>query len=649
MGNNYVRNAIILLILTALGIGAYNIWESETTPPSISYSTFLEQLRKGEIKKVHIKGGELRIVDKYDRHFSTFAPDITVLMPELDKYNVEVTAESSKISGIEGVLNSLLPVLLILGAWFIFTRNSGQKASSFGKDKAKDFSRAEHRVTFDDVAGIPEAKEELMEVVDFLKFPEKYRKLGAQIPKGVLLQGPPGTGKTLMAKAIAGEAGVPFFSLSGSDFVEMFVGVGASRVRELFKEAKKMAPCIVFIDEIDAIGSKRSAGGSAGGGHDEREQTLNALLVEMDGFESNKTVIIIAATNRPDVLDPALLRAGRFDRQITIPLPDVKGRLRILEVHAKKIKISRAVRLAEIARSIPGFSGADTANLVNEAALMAARHGKEVVELEDFEEAKDKIIMGLERKSMVISEKEKRITAYHEAGHAIVAKLLPETDALHKITIMPRGRALGLTQQLPLDERHTYSTLYLENRIKTLFGGRAAEEIVFNQRTTGASNDLLSATEIATRMVCEWGMNDTIGPLSIVSTQEGFLGGTSTARSYSEKTAQEIDRQVKELLDRCYQETLDMLKANNEFLHKLAEVLLVHETIDAEEVDIVLKCSVKQKKKKSAAENAACSVEDRGSDASRQGESLPEVDGKDKQDNSGKGVVSQEFRSDRII
>ena len=421
----------------------------------------------------------------------------------------------------------------------------------------------------------------------------------------------------------------------------MFVGVGASRVRELFKEAKKMAPCIIFIDEIDAIGSKRSAGGSAGGGHDEREQTLNALLVEMDGFESAKTVIIIAATNRPDVLDPALLRAGRFDRQITIPLPDVKGRLRILEVHAKKIKMSRGVRLADIARSIPGFSGADTANLVNEAALMAARRGKKVVELEDFEEAKDKIIMGLERKSMVISEKEKRITAYHEAGHAIVAKLLPETDALHKITIMPRGRALGLTQQLPLDERHTYSTLYLENRIKTLFGGRAAEEIVFNQRTTGASNDLLSATEIATRMVCEWGMNDTIGPLAITSTQEGFLGGTSTSRSHSEQTAREIDRQVKELLDRCYEETMDLLKTNNEFLHRLAEVLLVHETIDAEEVDIVLKCSVKKASEKAASESAsACVLDSRASKKLNNNKETPAETEPDK--NSGKEVVEQE-------
>ncbi len=604
MGNNYVRNAIILFILTAFGIAVYNVWVSETTPPAVTYTSFLEQLRKGEIIKVHLKGGEIRGVDKYDREFSTYAPDITVLMPLLEEKHVEITAESDKTSGIAGLMTSLMPVLLILGAWFIFTRSKGKKTSSFGKDKAKDYSKDEYKVTFGDVAGIPEAKEELMEVVDFLKFPEKYRELGAQIPKGVLLQGPPGTGKTLMAKAISGEAGVPFFSLSGSDFVEMFVGVGASRVRELFKEAKKTAPCIIFIDEIDAIGSRRSGGDLAGGGHDEREQTLNALLVEMDGFESAKTVIIIAATNRPDVLDPALLRAGRFDRQVTIPLPDVKGRLRILEVHAKKIKMSRNVRLADIARSIPGFSGADTANLVNEAALMAARHGKNAVDMEDFDEARDKIIMGLERKSMVISEKDKRITAYHEAGHAIVAKLLPETDALHKITIMPRGRALGLTQQLPLDERHTYSTLYLINRIKTLFGGRAAEEIVFNQRTTGASNDLMSATEIATRMICEWGMNDIIGPRSIVSTQEGFLGGNTSTRSHSEQTAKEIDRQVRELLERCYDETLELLKTNNEFLHKLAEVLLVHETIDAEEVNIVLACSMKEDGENKYSDNA---------------------------------------------
>lgn len=592
MTDNYVRRAILLFLVTLAGVIIYNVWLMESSAPGLSYTRFMSQLQSGEISKVHIKGGDITGTDIYNRKFSTFVPDIQTIMPLLQEKKVEITAENDRPSGLSSVVSNLIPVFLILGAWFIFMKQKNAKESNFAKTKAKAFTKSGNKVVFDDIAGIPEAKEELVEIVEFLKLPEKYSRLGGQMPKGVLLQGPPGTGKTLMAKAIAGEAGVPFFSIGGSDFVEMFVGVGASRVRELFTEAKKNAPCIIFIDEIDAIGSKRSGGSTSGGGQDEREQTLNALLVEMDGFESQETVIIIAATNRPDVLDPALLRPGRFDRQVTIPLPDVKGRLRILEVHSKNIILSKSTHLPEIARSIPGFSGADVANLVNEAALMAARSNKNSVDMQDFEAAKDKIIMGLERKHIAISEKEKRITAYHEAGHAIVARLLPETDPLHKITIIPRGRALGLTQQLPIDERHTYSTTYLINRIKTLFGGRAAEDIVFGQKTTGASNDLVAATDIASRMVCEWGMNEEIGPLAYIQTQDSFLGTSATSRSYSELTAREIDHQIKSMLERCYKETVELLETNNEFLHKLAEVLLVHETIDAEEVNIVFQCYI---------------------------------------------------------
>ncbi len=591
---NNIQTGLWMLLLTGIAIIGYNIYLAETTAPAQSYTNFLNELQDDKIKSVHLKGGAITGVDVLDREFSSFSPEVGTLMPLLAKYNVEISAEAPPAGSFGGGLKSMLPLLLILGAWFIFTRN--KSGDGFGKKKGTRFTPVTNsNVTFNDVAGIAEARTELKEVVDFLKYPEKFSRLGGHIPKGVLLQGPPGTGKTLLAKAIAGEAHVPFFSMGGSDFVEMFVGVGASRVRELFTEAKKNSPCIIFIDEIDAIGGKRS-GGTASGGGDEREQTLNALLVEMDGFGSNETIIIVAATNRPDILDPALLRPGRFDRQVTISNPDIKGRKMILEVHIKKIAASKNINLPEIARSIPGFSGADIANLVNEAALTAARDGKDSVDMEDFENAKDKIVMGLERKDAVISEKNRRITAYHEAGHAIVAKLLPETDPLHKVTIIPRGQALGLTQQVPLEDHLTYSKEYILNRIKILMGGRSAEEQIFGRLTTGASSDILSATEIATRLICEWGMSDIIGPIAYLQEQGSFLGGQSMAKSHSEQTARLIDSEVKRVITECYEETKQLLHDNNKLLHKLAEALLVNETVDGEEVDIVLHCYIKEKK-----------------------------------------------------
>jgi cell division protease FtsH len=459
------------------------------------------------------------------------------------------------------------------------------KAAGFGKSKVVVAGR-KARVTFSQVAGMPEAKAELEEIVDFLRNPDRFTCLGGRLPKGVLLQGPPGTGKTLLAKAIAGEAGVPFYSISGSDFVEMYVGVGASRVRDLFRQAKADAPCIIFIDEIDAVGRRRGAG--AVSGQDEREQTLNALLVEMDGFETGDNVVLVAATNRPDVLDRALLRPGRFDRQINIPAPDVRGREEILGVYARQVAMSPEVVLANFARVTPGFTGAELANLVNEAALLAARKGKQAIEANDLEEAKDKIVMGTERKGLVVSEEERRTTAYHEAGHAILARILPGADPLHKITIIPRGRSMGMTQQMPLDDRHTYSKEYLTNRIKIMLGGRTVEELVFNQITTGASNDLQAATDLATRMVCEWGMSATLGPRAYGREEDVFLGGDLRQGGYSEETARIIDREINQLIADCYQEAVILLEGMMPYLHKLAATLLQHETIDAEEVDRII-------------------------------------------------------------
>ena len=590
---NQIQLGLLLLTLTAIAVFGYNVYLRETTPPQRAYTEFLADLRQGNVAKVHFRGQALTGEDSASRPFGTFVPDVGALVPRLLEKEVVITGEAEATTGVADAFKTLLPFLLILGGWLIFSKKSFKGELTAGRGSRFTPVKGE-RITFKDVAGITEAKEELQEIVEFLKHPEKYSRLGGRIPKGVLLQGAPGTGKTLLAKAIAGEASVAFFSMGGSDFVEIFAGVGASRVRELFMEAKKSAPCLIFIDEIDAIGGRRS-GGQNGGSSDEREQTLNALLVEMDGFDSKDTVIMIAATNRPDILDPALLRPGRFDRQITISLPDVKGRLKILEVHAKKIIATPEIDLAAIARSIPGFSGAEIANLVNEAALTAAKRNKAAVEMADFEEAKDKIVMGLECKSIAVSEKDRRLTAYHEAGHAIVGLLLEETDPLHKITIIPRGRAMGMTQQVALDERHTYSREYLLNRIAILMGGRAAETLVFNRLTTGASNDILQATEIAARLICEWGMSPAIGPISYRISGEGFLGENSQVKPHSEMIARRIDHEIKHLIGGCYDQAADLLKKHNRFLHKFAEALLLNETMDAEEVDIVYRRYLKER------------------------------------------------------
>ena len=592
---NPIQLGLLLLTVTALTILGYNVYLRETTPPALSYSEFLTELRADNIATIHLQGGAIIGEDRAGRPFGTFAPDVPALLPLLEEKKVLIGAEAAPTGSSVEVFKTLLPLLLIIGGWLIFSKKSSTDAFGQRSGRSSRFTPVEsERVTFRDVAGIAEVTEELQEVVEFLKKPGKYSRLGGRIPKGVLLQGAPGTGKTLLAKAIAGEASVAFFSMGGSDFVEIFAGVGASRVRELFLEAKKSVPCLIFIDEIDAIGGRRS-GSNSSGSSDERDQTLNALLVEMDGFGTKDTVIMIAATNRPDILDPALLRPGRFDRQITISLPDIKGRIKILEVHARKIIASAEIDLEKIARSIPGFSGAEIANLINEAALMAARRGKEAVEMDDFEEAKDKIIMGLARKSVVVNEKDRRITAYHEAGHAIVGLLLEETDPLHKITIIPRGRAMGLTQQLPLDERYTYSRQYLENRITTLLGGRTAETLVFNRLTTGASNDIVAATEIATRLVCEWGMSEALGPIAYRQSVDGFLGSSAQIQPHSEMIAQRIDVEIKQVIDSCGDQAVEILKKHNKFLHKFAEALLINETMDAEEVDIVYRSYLKER------------------------------------------------------
>ena len=581
------RNVLICIILFALGFLTYKIWTVENTPPPIPYSSFLTSLAKNEISEVHIKDGVISGLDAFQNEFSTYAPDVANLIPALTAHNVAIITEQHKPSLLPQFVVTTLPIVLMVGLWMFLNvkHQQSDKKSDFNKSKAS--LDPKRRVLFKDVAGIPEAKEELIEIVEFLKRPKEYTKLGGRIPKGVLLQGPPGTGKTLLAKAIAGEAGVPFFSISGSDFVEMFVGVGASRVRKLFAQAKKEAPCIIFIDEIDAVGRKRGAGADSAGGQDEREQTLNALLVEMDGFQTGETVIMVAATNRPDILDPALLRPGRFDRQITIMPPDVKGRQRILEIYTNKVTMAENIDLAQIANATPGFTGAELANLINEAALLAARKKKEAIDLDDLEDAKDKILMGTERKGMVISDKERSFTAYHEAGHAVIAMTLSDSDPVNKITIVPRGRAMGMTQQTAIDDRHSYSKEYLSNRITILLGGRTAEELVFNQFTTGASNDLQMATDIATKMICEWGMSDALGPRAYIASDEGFLGNSGTQRIYGSETARAIDMEINQLIENCYQEAMIILEGKRKMLDMMAEILLAEETIDAAEISII--------------------------------------------------------------
>ncbi|TLY37560.1 MAG: ATP-dependent metallopeptidase FtsH/Yme1/Tma family protein [Nitrospirae bacterium] len=598
--NSRAKNLIFWVVVGLFMILLFNVFSIPGQSPDeeIKFSDFVGKVERGEVNEVTIRGNYINGSFKDGRSFKTYTAEYPDLVDTLRKSNVAIVAKPPEDNPwYITLLVTWGPFVLFLALWFFLMRQmqvGGNKALSFGRSRARLLTEDRKKVTFSDVAGIDEAKEEVVEIIEFLKDPHKFQKLGGRIPKGVLIVGPPGTGKTLLAKAIAGEAGVPFFSISGSDFVEMFVGVGASRVRDLFEQGKKHAPCIIFIDEIDAVGRLRGAG--LGGGHDEREQTLNQLLVEMDGFETSEGVILIAATNRPDVLDPALLRPGRFDRQITVNRPDVRGRTEILKVHTKKVPLAKDVELEIISRGTPGFSGADLENLVNEAALLAARLNKTTVELKDFEFAKDKVLMGVERKSMVLTDQEKRTTAYHEAGHALMARLLPGTDPVHKVTIIPRGRALGLTMQLPTDDRHSYSKEFLYNSLAILMGGRVAEELVFNQITTGAGNDIERATDLARKMVCEWGMSEDLGPLTFgKKDEEIFLGREiATRRDYSEDIAIKIDAEVKRLVLGNYERTKKMLRDNMAALKALAEALLEKEVLDAPEIDKIIQGAAPQ-------------------------------------------------------
>ncbi|MFO0707229.1 MAG: ATP-dependent zinc metalloprotease FtsH [Nitrospira sp.] len=592
--NSRVKNLLFWVVVGLFMILLFNLFSVPTHAPEeeVIFSDFMAKIDKGDVEKAIIKGNHISAVLKDKTRIRTFSPDYPDLVKVLREKDVQIEVKPPDESPwYITFLVTWGPFILFLGLWFFLMRQmqiGGNKALSFGKSRARMLTEERKKVTFSDVAGIEEAKEEVLEIIEFLKDPRKFQKLGGRIPKGVLIVGPPGTGKTLLAKAIAGEAGVPFFSISGSDFVEMFVGVGASRVRDLFEQGKKHAPCIIFIDEIDAVGRLRGAG--LGGGHDEREQTLNQLLVEMDGFDTTEGVILIAATNRPDVLDPALLRPGRFDRQVVVNRPDLRGRAEILKVHTKKVPVAANVELEKIARGTPGFSGADLENLVNEAALWAARQNKKEVEVIDFEMAKDKVLMGAERKSLMLTDEEKRTTAYHEAGHALIAKLLPGTDPVHKVTIIPRGRALGVTMQLPTDDRHNYSRDFLYNNLAILMGGRVAEELVLHHVTTGAGNDLERATELARKMVCEWGMSEKLGPLTFGRKEEEiFLGREiATKRDFSEQVALEIDHEIKRLVTENYERTKRLLTEHMTSLKALAEALLEKEVLDATEIDQIL-------------------------------------------------------------
>ena len=592
--NQTSKNLALWLVLGLMFLLLFNVFTRQhSREPEVVFSDFWASVEKGDVQEVTIQGNHIQGKYQSGESFKTFTPGDPDLVKMLRDRKVRIAAKPEDESPWYMVLLvNWFPMLLLIGVWIFFMRQmqvGGGKAMSFGKSRARLLTENQSKITFNDVAGVEEAKDELQEIIAFLKDPKKFTKLGGRIPKGCLLVGPPGTGKTLLARAIAGEAGVPFFSISGSDFVEMFVGVGASRVRDLFVQGKKNAPCIIFIDEIDAVGRQRGAG--LGGGHDEREQTLNQLLVEMDGFESNEGVILIAATNRPDVLDPALLRPGRFDRTVVVPRPDIKGREGILGVHVRKVPLDKDVDVAILARGTPGFAGADLENLVNEAALLAAREDKEKVEMQDFELAKDKVMMGTERKSMIISEEEKRNTAYHEAGHALVAKMLPGTDPIHKVTIIPRGMALGLTQQLPIDEKHTYPKDYLLNNVAILFGGRVAEELILEHMTTGAGNDIERATEIVHRMVCEWGMSEKLGPMTFGKKEEQiFLGRDFTQQTdYSEDTATAIDSEIRRIILESYERAKKILTTNLELLHKVAQRLLEKESLDGSEIDALVR------------------------------------------------------------
>ena len=587
--NAFYKNIALWLVIMLMMIMLYNLFNQQRMPETtVGYSEFLAMVDDERVAEVVIQGQELFITDINRRNFTVFAPQDVDLIKILRQKGVSISAKPpSDTPWYMSVLVSWFPMILLIGVWIFFMRqmqSGGGKAMSFGKSRARLQSDKSTKVTFADVAGIEEAKEELGEIIDFLKEPKKFTRLGGRIPKGVLLMGSPGTGKTLLARAIAGEADVPFFSISGSDFVEMFVGVGASRVRDLFVQGKKNAPCIIFIDEIDAVGRHRGAG--LGGGHDEREQTLNQLLVEMDGFESNEGVILISATNRPDILDPALLRPGRFDRQVVVPLPDIRGREEILKVHLKKIPVGPDVIIVNIAKGTPGFSGADLENLVNEAALLGAKREKDRIDMADLEDAKDKVYMGLERKSKVMREEDRKTSAYHEGGHALVALFLPGTDPLNKITIVPRGSAAGITWFLP-EERDFKFKDQLENELSITFGGRVAEEIVFQRISTGASNDIKQATELAHTMVCTWGMSEELGPLSYAKDNEHiFLGREiSQHRDYSEETARKIDAEVNKLIADAYDRAKTVLKKNIDILHKLVELLLEKETVLGKELD----------------------------------------------------------------
>ncbi len=588
------KNMVFWVVVGLFMILLFNLFTFQGQAPDeeVRFSEFVAKVEQGDIREVTIRGSYLTGLFKDGRQFKTYTVEYPELVKLLRDNQVAINARPPDESPwYVTLLVTWGPFVLFLGLWFFLMRQmqvGGNKAMSFGRSRARMLTEDRKKVMFADVAGVDEAKEEVVEIIEFLKDPPKFQKLGGRIPKGVLIVGPPGTGKTLLAKAISGEAGVPFFSISGSDFVEMFVGVGASRVRDLFEQGKKHAPCIIFIDEIDAVGRLRGAG--LGGGHDEREQTLNQLLVEMDGFDTTEGVILIAATNRPDVLDPALLRPGRFDRQVTVNRPDVRGRAEILKVHTKKVPLAPGVDLAVISRGTPGFSGADLENLVNEAALLAARLNKTVVELKDFEFAKDKVLMGVERRSMVLTDQEKRTTAYHEAGHALMARLIPGTDPVHKVTIIPRGRALGLTMQLPVDDRHSYSKEFLYNTLAILMGGRVAEELVFKQITTGAGNDIERATDLARKMVCEWGMSEDLGPLTFgKKDEEIFLGREiATRRDYSEDIAKKIDSEVKRLVTENYDRAKRLMHDNIASLKALAEALLEKEVLEGFEVDLII-------------------------------------------------------------
>jgi len=593
--NNLAKNLLLWLVIAIVLMSVFNNFGSrQANVSTINYSQFIEQIKQGQIEQVVIEGRNISGKLKGGGKFQTYSPGDPGLIADLLNNGVQIEAKpQEEQSLLLQIFINWFPLLLLIGVWIFFMRQmqgggGGRGAMSFGKSKARMLTEENNKVTFDDVAGVEEAKEEVRELVEFLRDPTKFQKLGGRIPKGVLMTGSPGTGKTLLAKAIAGEAKVPFFSISGSDFVEMFVGVGASRVRDMFEQAKKHAPCIIFIDEIDAVGRQRGAG--LGGGHDEREQTLNQLLVEMDGFEGTEGVIVIAATNRPDVLDPALLRPGRFDRQVYVPLPDIRGREQILKIHMRKVPLADDVKPSIIARGTPGFSGADLANLVNEAALFAARANKRLVQMDDFEKAKDKIVMGAERRSVVMPEKERLNTAYHESGHTVVARMLPNTDPVHKVTIIPRGRALGVTMQLPMEDRYSHDRESLLSTIAVLMGGRIAEELFMNQMTTGAANDFERATDLARNMVARWGMSDALGTRVYGENQsEVFLGrDVTTHKNLSDATAQMVDQEIRRIVDEQYARARHILEENRDKVELMARALLEWETLDTDQINDIM-------------------------------------------------------------